>query len=390
VRLGRTPSEPQLQDLIAWLAATGCRELACEALHLSHPVAGAYAAEAAGLLCVSLPDTQPAFLLWFRPELVHVVRWGGNPDKPLREDEQGVRLGPRRSFDLWKETVRFTSQPWSAADREAAAELRRGIIELDLQRQLERARAQRRELEQSNRELDAYAHVISHDLMAPLRGIVASSEHMQRELASGQLEQALARASRVSRSAGALALMVRALHQYSRAGQVELAIEDTDLGALVEQQLERLAPFLVEQGADVQVVGRLPTVHCDRVRVGAVLSNLISNAVKYNLSTPKLVRIYCRTDEPRTLCVADNGIGIPVEERERVFDMFLRLHEHDAFGGGSGMGLAIASKIIERHGGRMWIEGTPGGGTTVVFTLLELEATRRAPAQREPLVISSR
>ena len=368
-KLGQTPSDAQLQELIAWLADHGEEEVASAELHTQHAAAREYAAQAAGLLCVRLPDTQPAFLMWFRPERVRVVHWGGNPNKPVQMDGPGVRLGPRRSFELWKETVRLSSAPWTEAAREAAADLRRGIIEVDLHGQLSREQEQRRSLEESNVELDRYAHVIAHDLLAPLRGIVAFSDRMQRELAEGKLEQANTRARSVSRAASALSWLVRSLHQYSRVGQTELAIEETDLDALVAQELERLSPYLTEQSADVQVVGKLPTVLCDEVRVSAVLGNLISNAVKYNLSSPKLVRIYSASTQPVTIYVADNGIGIPVEEREAVFKMFKRLHSHDAFGGGSGMGLSIAHKIVERHGGRMWIESTPGGGTTIAFTL---------------------
>jgi len=366
--VGATPSDSELRELIVWLAASGRQEWASSELHLEHPPAREYADVAAGLLCVRLPDTQPAFMMWFRPELVKVVSWGGNPEKPLQPSNLGARLGPRRSFELWKQTVRLTSLPWTEAECEAAAELRRGIIEADLQRQLAREQEQRRTLESSNRELDRYAHVIAHDLLAPLRGIVAFSDRMQRELAEGNLEQANTRAGKVSRAAAGLAHLVRSLHQYSRVGQVELAFEETDLGALLELELERLGPFLTEHGADVQVLSKLPAVRCDRVRLGAVLGNLISNAVKYNTSEPKLVRIYS-VGEPPTIYVADNGIGIPVEQRDAVFRVFRRLHEHDAYGGGSGMGLSIASKIVERHGGRIWIENTPGGGTTVAFTL---------------------
>jgi light-regulated signal transduction histidine kinase (bacteriophytochrome) len=367
--LGKTPGEPQLRALIGWLSGDGRDELTSAALHLEHSPAREYADVAAGLLSVRLPDTQAAFVIWFRPEVVRVVSWGGNPEKPVQPRSLGTVLGPRRSFELWKETVRLSSQPWTEADREAARELRRGIIEADLRRQLGREQDQRRTLERSNRALDRYAHGIAHDLQAPLRGIMAFSEHMQRELDAGQLEQASTRARAVQRAAAGLASLVRSLQHYSRAGQVELVIEDTDLGALVELELERLGPFVTEQAADVQVQGKLPTVRCDRVRVGRVLGNLISNAVKYNESAPKRVRVYCAAGEPPTIYVADNGIGIPVEQRDAVFRVFRRLHPKDAYGGGSGMGLSIASKIVERHGGRMWIESTPGGGTTVAFTL---------------------
>jgi light-regulated signal transduction histidine kinase (bacteriophytochrome) len=366
---GTTPDEAALRVLLAKLSADQRDEWVSAELRVEHPPARAYADIASGMLSLKLPDTQPAFVIWFRPELVQVVSWGGDPDKPLEMSEMGAGLGPRRSFQLWKEVVRFRSQPWTEAEREAAAELRRGIIEADLQRQLEREKGQRRTLEASNHELDHYAQVIAHDLLAPLRGIVAFSERMQRELAEGKLEQAHTRAHTVSRAAAGLSSLVRSLHQYSRVGQVELAIDDTDFNTLVELELERLGPFLSEQGADVTIAGELPTVRCDRVRLGVVLGNLISNAVKYNESKPKRVRIYSVSSEPVAFYVADNGIGIPAEHREAAFRIFRRLHAHDAYGGGSGMGLAIASKIVERHGGRMWIESTPGGGTTVAFTL---------------------
>jgi two-component system, chemotaxis family, sensor kinase Cph1 len=367
--LGEAPDSTQLQGLLAWLAASGTQELASAALHEQYPSARDFAARAAGLLCVSLPDTQPAFLAWFRPEQVRVVNWGGNPEKPIQLAGDGLRLGPRRSFELWKETVHLTSQPWTDAEREAAAELRRGIIEAELHRQLLREQEHRHALEQSNRELDAYAHVIAHDLQAPVRGIVAFTARMQRDLAQGAFERASERAQTVGRAADALAELVRALHQYSRAGQVELAIEDSDLTAIVQLEIERLAPLLTELNAEVQVVGTLPVTRCDRVRVGMVLGNLISNAVKYNLSPTKQVRIFSDAKVPPTIYVADNGIGIAASDREHVLRSFKRLHGRDAFGGGSGMGLSIAQKIVERHGGRLWIEDTPGGGTTVAFTL---------------------
>lgn len=366
---GKTPNEPQLRALIAYLSDDARPDLASAELHVEHPPAREYADLASGLLSVRLPDTQPAFAIWFRPELVRIVSWGGNPEKPLDESKMGIRLGPRRSFELWKETVRLTSQPWTEADREAAAALRRGIIEADLQRQLQREQEQRRSLETSNRELDRYAHVIAHDLLAPLRGIVAFTDRLQHELAEGKLEQANTRARTVGRAAAGLANLVRSLHQYSRAGQIDLAIEHTDLNTLVEIELEHLDPFLTEHHAEVRISGKLPTVRCDRIRLGAVLRNLISNAVKYNQNEPKRIRIYSKDTAPPTFYVADNGIGIPADQRESVFRIFRRLHPNDAYGGGSGMGLTIAAKIIERHGGKIWIEDTPGGGTTVAFTL---------------------
>jgi signal transduction histidine kinase len=117
----------------------------------------------------------------------------------------------------------------------------------------------------------------------------------------------------------------------------------------------------------------LPTVRCDPVRAGSVLQNLVSNAVKYNDKPEKWIEIGWLDPEteggPAVLYVRDNGIGIPEKHWDSIFRIFKRLHGRDRFGGGSGAGLTIARKLVERHGGRIWLESAPGEGTTFFFTL---------------------
>jgi len=128
----------------------------------------------------------------------------------------------------------------------------------------------------------------------------------------------------------------------------------------------------------VRILRRLPVIQSDRVRLGEVFANLITNAIKYNDKPQRWIEIGL-VDTPRTaggdasaehtFYVRDNGIGIPERHLDTVFRIFKRLHGRDEFGGGTGAGLTIVRKIVERHHGRVWIESAPGEGTTVFFTL---------------------
>jgi light-regulated signal transduction histidine kinase (bacteriophytochrome) len=158
--------------------------------------------------------------------------------------------------------------------------------------------------------------------------------------------------------------------QFSRVGRVELSGQETDLNEVVRATLEPLQITLSEEKVEVRIPRPLPKVRCDRVRVGEVFHNLITNAIKYNDKLHKWVEVgYQGGDGPTVFHVRDNGIGIPSRHHEAVFRIFKRLHGRDKYGGGTGAGLTIVKKIVERHGGRIWVESAPGEGTTFFFTL---------------------
>jgi two-component system, chemotaxis family, sensor kinase Cph1 len=133
----------------------------------------------------------------------------------------------------------------------------------------------------------------------------------------------------------------------------------------------------------VEVEPGLPTLRCDPLRISQVLSNLIVNALKYNTAPQKRVTIGWSPDT-QAVYVRDNGIGIPGPQQESIFRMFKRLHPGDAYGGGTGVGLAIVKKIVERHGGRVWVESAPGAGSTFYFTLGEPGASATPPDPETP------
>ena len=183
------------------------------------------------------------------------------------------------------------------------------------------------------------------------------------------------------RTLGRLAQRLEALTSdllnFPRLGRTELAIGEVDLQALVAEVLESLHYSLQERAFEVRLPRPLPVIRCDRVRIAELFRNLISNAIKYNDKPAPWIEIGfldragdpVRDRQPLEFYVADNGIGIAANHRERVFQIFKRLHEREAYGGGTGAGLAIARKIVEMHDGHIRIESEPGAGTTFLFDL---------------------
>lgn len=164
--------------------------------------------------------------------------------------------------------------------------------------------------------------------------------------------------------------LVDTLLHYSRLGRARLDREDCDLAEVLAEVLDTLAPVIREAHAAVQVEGTLPKVACNRVMVAELLHNLIVNGLKYNDSAEKKIVIGCVPGAAETVYyVRDNGIGIPEKHRKSIFRIFKRLHGRDKYGGGTGAGLTIVKKIVERHGGKIWVESQPGAGSTFYFTL---------------------
>ncbi len=228
------------------------------------------------------------------------------------------------------------------------------------------------DLEQSNRELEDFAYIASHDLKEPLRGIHNFAAFLLEDYEDKLDESGQAKLHTLIRLTRRLEMLLDDLLHYSRVGQSEMAMQETDAGQLARQTLETMETMLAERPVKVVIADNMPRVICDRTRVGEVLRNLIGNAVKYNDSRQPEVLIGWETAADSgmaVLLVQDNGIGIPDKYQEKIFKIFKRLHGRDEYGGGTGSGLTLARKIIEQHGGRIWVTSEPGRGSTFRFTL---------------------
>ena len=224
------------------------------------------------------------------------------------------------------------------------------------------------ELHRSNLELQRFAHVASHDLREPLR-TMASYAQLLDESAT-ELEPTHRKfLDRIQGAARRMQALVDDLLAVSRVEGGAARIAPAPLEKLVGYALENLQPAIEAAGARIEV-GELPTVSCDASQIVQLFQNLIANAVKFRReSVVPYVRIHCRRDGNFfEISVKDNGIGISPEHHARVFEMFERLHTRERYGG-TGIGLAICRKIVDRHGGRIWLESPPEGGCVFRFTL---------------------
>jgi len=224
------------------------------------------------------------------------------------------------------------------------------------------------ELARSNRDLEQFAYVASHDLQEPLR-MVATYTQLLAERYQGKLD---ADADKYIHYAvdGALRMqrLVQDLLAFSRVGRQGFSHESTDCDAVLQMALTNLEAAIRESGAAVKHA-QLPVLVADRSQLVQVFQNLIGNAIKFRGSEPPLIRVNAEIQEKEWLfSVADNGIGIAAEHRENVFVIFRRLHTHSEYPG-SGIGLSICKKIIEQHGGRIWVDSEPGRGSIFQFTL---------------------
>jgi signal transduction histidine kinase len=282
--------------------------------------------------------------------------------------------------DAFNEMLEQIQQRDSELQR-SKEELEHRVVErtLALRQELaERQRAEKElevrneELHQSNKELDDFAYIASHDLKEPLRGIHNFSNFLLEDYADKLDEDGRSKLETLTRLSRRMETLIDSLLHFSRLGRVDLATDQVDLNKIVEEILDSLAISLKEEKIEVRIPKPLPTVRADRARVGEIFHNLIVNAMRYNDKPEKWIEVGARQDDGvPVFYVRDNGIGIPEKHHDSVFRIFKRLHGRDKYGGGNGAGLTIVKKIVERHHGRIWLESAPGEGTTFFFTLQE-------------------
>ncbi len=224
------------------------------------------------------------------------------------------------------------------------------------------------ELQRSNAELEQFAYVASHDLQEPLRKVVSFCQALQTRY-GGQLDE---RADQyidfAVDGAKRMQVLINDLLAFSRVGRGGRELALIALPEVLAAAQLALAETIASAGGSV-VADELPTVRGDRAQLTSLFQNLIANAVKFRGAEPPVVRIaVVRRDAQWELSCADNGIGIDSEYAERIFLIFQRLHARDAYEG-SGIGLALCRKIVEYHGGRIWLDTDYAGGTCFRFTL---------------------
>ena len=224
------------------------------------------------------------------------------------------------------------------------------------------------ELARSNTELEQFAYVASHDLQEPLRMITGYTSLLARRYRGKLDKDADEFIGFAVDGAKRMQAMINDLLAYSRIGSQGKEFAPTDSELIFDRTLVGLQVAIEESGAKV-TRDPLPTVTGDGIQLGRLFQNLISNAIKYRNGNIPVVHVNCRQREHDWLfSINDNGIGIAPQHLERIFQIFQRLHTDDQYRG-TGIGLASCKKIVERHGGKIWVESEPGQGSTFFFTI---------------------
>jgi light-regulated signal transduction histidine kinase (bacteriophytochrome) len=368
--VGRTPAEEHVRKLFDWLSLHHREDVfATNSLGQTFPEAEAYTEEASGLLAISISKMNPSYVLWFRPEVVRTVKWGGDPQKPVQgAPGEATRLHPRKSFETWKETVRGCSLPWLPSEVDIVKELRNAVVGIVLRRAEELASLSE-ELQRSNKELEAFSYSVSHDLRAPFRHIVGYSELLRKQEGEGMSERGRRYLASIIESAYTAGTLVDNLLSFSQMGRAALKPRPIDMNVLVAEVQRSFALEVKDRSIDWRI-GELPTVRADPMMLRLVVENLLSNALKYSRSREtSVIEVGCRRDESDLVFhVRDNGVGFDMAYVGKLFGVFQRLHRMEEFEG-TGIGLANVRRIIERHGGRTWAEATVDRGATFYFAL---------------------
>lgn len=368
--VGQAPSVPEIQLLASWLQKRGEATFATDSLASLWPPAEQFAPDASGVLAISISQLHADYILWFRPEVVRTVTWSGDPTKPA--SDTGV-LHPRKSFEAWKQQVRLRGLAWTDVEIETAADFRNAIQNFVLRRAEERAELTA-ELERSNKELEAFSYSISHDLRAPFRHIVGYAELLKAK------EAALDEKSRhyiqtIVDAALTAGRLVDDLLAFSQLGRSPVSRARVDMRKLADET--RRALEVATEGRTVRWdIGALPPAFGDASLLRQVMMNLVDNALKYSRPRDEAVISIGGEDrgEMTAYWVRDNGVGFDMAYVGKLFGVFQRLHRIEDFEG-TGIGLALSKRIIDRHHGTIEAYGKLGEGATLLFTLPKADPT---------------
>ncbi len=255
----------------------------------------------------------------------------------------------------------------------AAEDLRNRHAELELEIQ-ERTRAQSdlqrviAELSRTNAELERFAYIATHDLQEPVRGLVSFSQLLERKFSESLGGDAKDYLRFIIKDAHRISDLLRDLLEYSRAGRQGLALGEVDCQEVVDSVMQSLTPTIERKQAELRI-SLMPRLVADRMQLYQVFLNLIGNALRYCTATRPVVEVKAEhQDAAWRFEVADNGDGIDPQYHDYVFEVFRRLHTGASYPG-TGIGLAICKRIVESHGGRMWLRSAPGEGASFFFSI---------------------
>jgi light-regulated signal transduction histidine kinase (bacteriophytochrome) len=360
--LGVTPAAIELQALISWVK-TAVDESVYQTTKLSavYPESTTYQAVASGLMVLTISRELEEYVFWFKPEQLQTINWAGQPtDKHELQANGLLNISPRHSFEVWSQLVSATSEAWSAQDSRSV-NLLREEINYAVNLKAGAVKLLNESLRLAYEELETFSYTISHDLKSPIASIKGYAQLLVRDQLI--IERGQQMAQRIADRADQMNLMIGAVLDYSRIGKSNMVFKAVPIQPLIEE----ITKDLLLQYADFELditVGETPELKGDQTMVLQVFSNLLGNAAKYS-QYAKPARVHIEgwmEDEHVCYSVRDNGLGIAAKDLPKIFELFNRMENVKDIEG-SGVGLAIVKRIVEKHKGRIWAESDLGQGS---------------------------
>jgi len=361
--IGLTPNNDEVKEIVKWVINnTQDMLFYTHRFPAIYPAAEKYSDIGSGLFACILSRELSEMILFFKPEQKQSIIWGGNPEKAVEVASDGsLQLSPRKSFDKWTEIVRYSSAKWNQGEIAALINLREQVI-YQITRKANEIRQLNERLKLAYEELDTFSFTVSHDLRTPLSSIKSYAELLlfTNENLDDNARKIL---ERINACADKMALLIKEILNYSSYTRNEIKLEKVNMKQLIEDVVTDINESLKPQNLKF-VIGETPDIFGDVVMIGQVFANLVNNAVKYSSRAQNAsVKVEGYVSGNETIyTVTDNGIGIDIKYHNRVFELFKRMDNVKDFEG-TGVGLAIVKRIMEKHKGRVWFESQLDKGT---------------------------
>lgn len=377
IKLGKTPKDNEIKDLLTWL-----KENISETFYYTNELPAVYTAAnqfkhvASGLMVLTLSHELSEYILWFKPEQIQVITWAGDPDKPAEISNDGttLKISPRQSFEAWSQEVSGKSQPWADEEIKSAMRLK-AEVSYAINQKAGAIRLLNERLKQAYEELDTFSFTISHDLKNPLSTIKGYAQMLTRD--ASLPTKTADTLNRIVNRVDKMNSMINEVLDYSRIGRQELVMTEVDVFGIINEHVKDLKIAFNVPGLIVNIEDT-PAVQGDPVMLSQVFANLLSNAIKYSQERDEpRIDIAGREEEGEIIYyIKDNGVGIDIKQQPRIFELFRRMDNVQHIEG-TGVGLAIVKRIIEKHNGKIWVDSRLGEGSTfyVSFNKQPVEAT---------------